>query len=223
MNVLVTGGAGYIGSHATRQLIQSGKQVIVVDNLSRGSIEAIDKRAIFYQVDIRDYKHLDEVFKRHQIEVVMHFASKVDASESVEKPLLYYQHNVFGSHVLLSVMKANGVNKIVFSSSAAVYGHLDKGMDLIVETDPTNPINPYGETKLVVEKMIKWTSLAYKLDYIIFRYFNVAGSKKVGLEPIKQSALIPRVLCAAKGLLDKFIFVNTNRHRVIIDLISFFD
>lgn len=204
MNVLVTGGAGYIGSLAVNELINKGVQVIVVDNLSRGSILAINKKAIFYKIDIKDYYALSMVFTEHKIDVVLHFAAKMIAPESVEKPLEYYENNVYGTNVLLKVMKDNNVNNIVFSSTAAVYGLLDKGNDVIYENDITEPINPYGETKLATEKMIKWASNAYGLNYIIFRYFNVAGGKKIGLDPINQTALIPRLILTANGYFDKF-------------------
>lgn len=208
MNILVTGGAGYIGSYAVKKLLDRKYQVIVVDNLSTGFIQAVDPRAQFYHIDIRDKNKLNAVFKKHKIDLVMHFAAKIVAPESVKKPLEYYENNVYGSLVLLQVMKENDVNKIVFSSTAAVYGLLDKGNDVIDETDPTEPINPYGYSKLVVENMIKDANHAHGLQYIIFRYFNVAGGKRLG-NPLKETALIPRLLLTANGFHEKFyIFGN---------------
>ena len=211
MNVLVTGGAGYIGSYAVRKLLDKNHNVIVVDNLSTGFVQAIDTRAMFYQVDIRDKSKLDAIFKKHNIDLVMHFAAKLIAPESVQKPLEYYDNNVNGSNTLLRVMYENNVNKIVFSSTAAVYGLLDKGDDAIYETDPTAPINPYGYTKLVVENMIKDASNAYGLQYIIFRYFNVAGGVRLG-NPLKETALIPRLLLTANGFHDKFYIFGNDYH-----------
>lgn len=208
MNILVTGGAGYIGSYAVKKLLDRKYQVIVVDNLSTGFIQAVDPRAQFYHIDIRDKNKLNAVFKKHKIDLVMHFAAKIVAPESVKKPLEYYENNVYGSLVLLQVMKENDVNKIVFSSTAAVYGLLDKGNDVIDETDPTEPINPYGYSKLVVENTIKDANHAHGLQYIIFRYFNVAGGKRLG-NPLKETALIPRLLLTANGFYEKFyIFGN---------------
>ncbi|MGM9988394.1 MAG: UDP-glucose 4-epimerase GalE [Bacillaceae bacterium] len=201
MNILVTGGAGYIGSYAVNQLLKRGHHVSIVDNLSTGSTDALVEGIPFYEGDIRDSAFLKSVFSREQVDLVMHFAAKLIAPESVEKPLEYYSNNTVGMHVLLSTMKECGVNRIVFSSTAAVYGLLDKAP--ITEEDPTCPINPYGETKLASEKMIQWASNAYGLQYVIFRYFNVAGGRKPGYSPLYQTSLVPRVLCAAEGLVPK--------------------
>lgn len=204
MKVLVTGGAGYIGSHAVKRLIDKKYDVIVIDNLSSSCEEAIDSRAKFYKIDIMDSNKLDKVFKENKIDIVMHFAAKISAPESLEYPLEYYSNNVSGTNVLLAVMKRHNVNNIVFSSTAAVYGLLDKGNEVIVETDPTVPINPYGQTKLAAEDMIRWANNAYGLNYIIFRYFNVAGNSKIGSEPHSQSAVIPKILNVAGGECNNF-------------------
>jgi len=201
MKVLVTGGAGYIGSYAVGLLLERGHEVVVLDNLSSGSLDAIDEKVTFYKGDIRDITLLRNMFEKEKFDIVMQFAAKLIAPESVALPLDYYSTNVVGVHTILTVMKEFKVQKIVFSSTAAVYGLLDKSE--INETDPTNPINPYGETKLASEKMIEWASNAYDLEYVIFRYFNVAGGRKPGFSPTYQTALIPRVLSAAKGLIDK--------------------
>ncbi|MEH7348630.1 UDP-glucose 4-epimerase GalE [Gottfriedia acidiceleris] len=207
MKVLVTGGAGYIGSYAVKALLKRQHDVVVLDNLSTGSEDALIEGVPFYKGDIRNSKILNELFEREKIDVVLHFAAKLIVPESIEKPLDYYDNNVTGTNSLLEAMKFARVNKIVFSSTAAVYGLLDK--ESISEEDITTPINPYGETKLVSEKMIQWCHNSYGLEYVIFRYFNVAGGRKVGFSPVNQTVLIPRILCAAKGLIDELsIFGN---------------
>jgi len=207
MKVLVTGGAGYIGRIAVKQLVNSGHEVVVLDNLSTGSREALVEGVPFYEGDIRDPFFLREMFGQENFDIVMHFAAKLIAPESLAFPLEYYSNNTIGMHNLLTVMKEYNVNKIVFSSTAAVYGLLDKAP--IEENDPTCPINPYGESKLASEKMIEWASNAYGLEYVIFRYFNVAGGCKQGFAPTYQTTLVPRVLCAARGLTNKLsIFGN---------------
>ncbi|ODG90094.1 UDP-glucose 4-epimerase GalE [Gottfriedia luciferensis] len=207
MKVLVTGGAGYIGSYAVKALLRQNHEVVVLDNLSTGSEEALVKDIPFYKGDIRDSNVLDEIFINEKIDLVMHFAAKLIAPESIQYSLEYYDNNVNGVNSLLTSMKKHNVTKIVFSSTAAVYGLLDK--ELINENDITNCINPYGETKLASEKMIQWSHKSYGLEYIIFRYFNVAGGKKTGYSPLNQTVLIPRILNVAKGLVDKVtIFGN---------------
>jgi len=203
--ILITGGAGYIGSYAVKQAISEGYDVVVVDNLSRGSVHAIDKKARFYNCDIRDFENLNRIFESEKIEIVMHFAAKIIVSESLENPLDYFDNNVYGTQILLSAMLKNDVKKIIFSSTAAVYGLLDKGDSLITEDDPTYPINPYGETKLAVEKILYWASKSIDLEYVIFRYFNVAGGEKIGFDKSKHTALIPSVINAANGITKEII------------------
>jgi UDP-glucose 4-epimerase len=179
MKVCVTGGAGYIGAHQVRMLLDLGYEVVVFDNLSTGFVEAIDKRAIFEEVDLRDTKKLTELLKRHQVDGIIHFAALSIVPDSMEQPLEYYDNNVYGMQSLLEAMKENKVKNIVFSSSAAVYGAPKK---MPIDEDAlTDPINPYGETKIAMEKMVKWAHEAYGINYVILRYFNVAGASLDGI------------------------------------------
>ena len=202
MRVLVVGGAGYIGSHTVYELIKDHQEVIILDNLSSGYMELVHPEATFYQGDIRNKADVIRVFAKEEIDVVMHFAAKIVVPESVKEPLEYYYNNVEGVRVLLEVMKEFNVKKIVFSSTAAVYG---EASGVCHEDDPTVPINPYGETKLATEKMIKWVSNAYGFNYVIFRYFNVAGadqSLKIGLMKDQLTHLIPVAIQGIIGLRD---------------------
>lgn len=198
--ILVCGGAGYIGSHAVKQLLDCNYKVLVIDNLSTGYKENVDSRALFYNVDIRDFKELDNIFKMHKIDAVLHFAANSIVSESVKDPYKYYENNVLGSLNLLKCMKNNNILKIVFSSTAAVYGNPKRVP--IEETDETIPTNPYGETKLAIEKILKWFDNAYNIKYISLRYFNVAGADKsanIGEMHNPETHLIPLVIKTALG------------------------
>ncbi|MGL4910949.1 MAG: UDP-glucose 4-epimerase GalE [Romboutsia sp.] len=198
--ILVCGGAGYIGSHAVRQLIDKGEDVIIVDNLETGHSDAIHPKAKFYNVDIRNEEDLDKVFKENKIDEVIHFAANSLVGESMTNPLKYYNNNVHGTEVLLNVMANNDVKKIVFSSTAATYGE-PKNIP-ILESDETNPTNPYGETKLAMEKMMKWADTAYGIKYISLRYFNVAGahiSGEIGEDHSPETHLIPLILQVPLG------------------------
>lgn len=200
MSILVLGGAGYIGSHAVDQLIDKGYEVVVVDNLQTGHKQSIHKNAVFYQGDIRDKGFMQNVFKQETIDGVIHFAASSLVGESVEKPLVYFNNNVHGTQIVLEVMEEFGVKQIVFSSTAATYGE-PKEMP-IVETTPTNPENPYGESKLMMEKMMKWCDNAYDLRYVALRYFNVAGAKadaSIGEDHDPETHLIPIILQTALG------------------------
>lgn len=200
MSILVLGGAGYIGSHAVDQLINQGYEVVVVDNLLTGHKEAIHKKAVFYEGDVRDAAFLRSVFKKETIEGVIHFAASSLVGESVEKPLKYFNNNVYGMQVLLEVMHEFGVNKIVFSSTAATYG--EPKQSPITEELPTNPKNPYGESKLMMEKMMKWCDQAYGMKYVALRYFNVAGAKSdasIGEDHTPETHLVPIILQVALG------------------------
>ncbi|SBO16142.1 UDP-glucose 4-epimerase GalE [Carnobacterium divergens] len=200
MTILVLGGAGYIGSHGVDQLIEKGYQVVVVDNLQTGHKEAIHKDARFYQGDIRDKAFLQGIFKKEKIDGVLHFAANSLVGESMEQPLMYFNNNVYGTQIVLEVMEEFDVKKIVFSSSAATYGEA-KVMP-IAESAPTNPTNPYGETKLMMEKMLKWCEEAYQINYVALRYFNVAGAKingQIGEDHTPETHLIPLVLQTALG------------------------
>lgn len=198
--ILVCGGAGYIGSHAVYQLIEKGEEVVVIDNLETGHIESVHKQAKFYNVDIRNEEELDKVFKENNITEVIHFAANSLVGESMTNPLKYYNNNVHGTEVLLKVMINNNVKKIVFSSTAATYGEVEKMP--ITENDRTEPTNAYGETKLAMEKMMKWCDTAYGLKYVALRYFNVAGahvSGTIGEAHNPETHLIPLILQVPLG------------------------
>ncbi|MCZ0754893.1 MULTISPECIES: UDP-glucose 4-epimerase GalE [unclassified Anoxybacillus] len=192
--ILVCGGAGYIGSHAVYRLIEKGERVAVVDNLQTGHRKAVHPEAIFYEGDIRDRHFLSNVFKNHEIDTVIHFAAHSLVGESVKQPLAYYNNNVYGTEVLLDVMNEYGVKQIVFSSTAAVYG--EPKQIPIQEADETNPESPYGETKLAMEKMMKWVNVAHGIRYISLRYFNVAGAygTMLGEDHRPETHLIPLIL-----------------------------
>jgi len=195
MPVLVCGGAGYIGSHCVYSLIDKNEEVIVIDNLQTGHLDAVHPEAKFYHGDIRDKEFLDSVFSKNDIEAVIHFAANSLVGVSMNEPLKYYNNNVYGSQVLLETMNKHGVSKIVFSSTAATYGEPENIP--IMETDKTQPTNPYGETKLAVEKMMKWADKAYGIKYISLRYFNVAGAHEagaIGEDHNPETHLIPLIL-----------------------------
>ena len=195
MAILVCGGAGYLGSHTVYQLIKNNESVVVVDNLQTGHNGAIHKDAKFYLGDIRDKDFLDNVFKENDIEAVIHFAANSLVGVSMKEPLEYFDNNVYGTQVLLQSMVKNNINKIVFSSTAAVYGE-PKNIP-ILESDETNPTNTYGETKLAMEKMMKWTDSAHGVKYVSLRYFNVAGAIEdgyIGEDHTPETHLIPLIL-----------------------------
>ena len=194
MAILVCGGAGYIGSHAVHQLIARGEEIAIVDNLQTGHRGALHPRAAFYEGDIRDAALVDRIFTERSIEA----NSRV--GESMEKPLLYFNNNVYGMQVLLEGMVRRGVDKIVFSSTAAVYGEPNRVP--IHEDDETNPTNTYGETKLTMEKMMKWVSRADGVRYVSLRYFNAAGALpdgSIGEDHKTETHLIPLILQVPTG------------------------
>jgi UDP-glucose 4-epimerase len=200
MSVLVLGGAGYIGSHAVYQLIDRNVDVVVIDNLLTGHEEAIHPKANFYKGDIRDKEFLQSVFENEKIEGVLHFAASSLVGESMTNPIKYFDNNVYGTQVLLEVMKDYGVKTIVFSSSAATYGE-QKNMP-ITEEALTVPTNAYGETKLTMEKLMKWCDTAYGIKYVSLRYFNVAGAREtgeIGEDHNPETHLIPVILQVALG------------------------
>ena len=174
MAILVLGGAGYIGSHTVYELIDAGRDVVVADNLLTGFRAAVHPKARFYELDIRDRAALDQLFEKEQIEGVIHFAASSQVGESMSDPLKYYDNNLHGTMVLLQSMVAHGVDKIVFSSTAATYGEPERVP--ILETDRTDPTNCYGETKLSMEHMMRWVSQAHGLRYVALRYFNACGA-----------------------------------------------
>lgn len=203
MSVLVLGGAGYIGSHAVDQLISRGYDVVVVDNLGTGHRAAVNKGARFYEGDIRDKSFLNQVFTNETIEGVFHFCAYSLVGESVEKPLAYFNNNVNGLQVLLEVMYDHQVKHIIFSSTAAVYGEPDTVP--ITEADSKTATSPYGDSKLMMEKMMHWSHNAYGVNYAALRYFNVAGAKQdgtIGEDHRPETHLVPIVLQVALGQRD---------------------
>lgn len=200
MAILVLGGAGYIGSHTIYALMEAGCDVVVADNLLTGFRAAVHPKARFYQVDIRDRDALDRLFEAEAIEGVIHFAASSQVGESMSLPLKYYDNNLSGTTTLLQSMVAHGVNKIVFSSSAAVYG--EPAQVPILENCQASPTNCYGETKLAMERLMHWTGHAHDLRYVALRYFNACGAHPLGVigeahDP--ETHLIPLVLQVANG------------------------
>lgn len=203
MSLLVTGGAGYIGSHIVKYFTEKNEDVIVVDNLQSGHRESIHIDN-FYKMDIRNKEELDKIFKTHRIEVVIHFAANSLVGESMEKPYEYYYNNVYGMMCLLDAMNKNNVKRIVFSSTAAAYGE-PKSIP-ILEEDESNPTNTYGETKLSMEKMMKWFDKAYGIRYVSLRYFNAAGAHEsgtIGEAHNPETHLIPLILQVPLGKREK--------------------
>ncbi|MCU9615135.1 UDP-glucose 4-epimerase GalE [Caldibacillus lycopersici] len=200
MSILVLGGAGYIGSHAVYQLIDRGYDVVVVDNLQTGHEKAIHPKAKFYRGDARDRAFLKNVFSSEKIDGVIHFAANSLVGESMANPLKYYDNNVYGTQILLESMIEANVKYIVFSSTAATYGEPE--VVPITEEMPTVPTNTYGETKLAMEKMMKWCEAAFGLKFVALRYFNVAGARttgEIGEDHDPETHLIPVVLETALG------------------------
>jgi UDP-glucose 4-epimerase len=210
MNVLVCGGAGYIGSNMTAMLAEKGYKPVVYDNLSKGHRSAV-KDTQFIEGDLADYDLLVKILRDYNIDAVMHFAAFIEVGESVDNPLKYYKNNVSNTQNLLSAMEKAGVDKFVFSSTAAVYG-MPENIP-ISETEPTNPINPYGETKLAVEKMLHWQCMTGKIKYAVLRYFNASGAGKdgkIGEDHRPESHLIPLIIQAAMGKRDDIKIFGTD-------------
>ncbi len=204
MPVLITGGAGYIGSHTVKELTEKGEDVVVYDNLSYGHRESI-KGVKLVVTDLGDKKALDRTMKKFKIDSVIHFAAFIQVGESMENPLIYYQNNVAKTLTLLEAMKDNGVKRIVFSSSAAVYGNPEESP--ITENCPKNPTSVYGRTKLMMEDFMKDFAAAYGMSYIALRYFNAAGAHEsgtIGESHSPESHLIPIILGVALGKRDSF-------------------
>lgn len=200
MKILVLGGAGYIGSHTVYELIDAGEEVVIADNLETGHIEAVHPQAAFYQGDIRDRAFIDSVFEKESIDAVIHFAANSLVGESMVNPLKYYDNNLCGTKVLLESMVAHNIDKIVFSSTAATYGEPERIP--IMEDDRTAPTNTYGETKLSMEKMFKWTGKAHGLRFVSLRYFNACGahiSGNIGEAHKPETHLIPLILQVPLG------------------------
>lgn len=211
MSVLVLGGAGYIGSHTVYELIDKGEDVVVADDLLTGFREAVHPKAKFYRGDIRDRAFIDSVFDREDIDGVIHFAAFSQVGESMTRPLKYYNNNLCGTETLLESVVAHGVDKIVFSSTAATYGEPERIP--ILETDRTAPTNTYGETKLSMEKMFHWTGQAHNLRYVSLRYFNACGAHpngQIGEAHDPETHLIPLILQVPLGQRDHIAIFGTD-------------
>ncbi|MNH74356.1 UDP-glucose 4-epimerase [compost metagenome] len=199
MAILVTGGAGYIGSHTVAELLARGEEVVVIDNLQSGHKESLLGGKL-YEGDLRDKALLAKLFSENEIDAVIHFAANSLVGESMQKPVKYYDNNVYGTLCLLEAMEEAGVRRIVFSSTAATYGEPEKVP--ILETDRTEPTNVYGETKLTMERMMKWFDQVLGIKYVSLRYFNAAGahdSGKIGEDHRPESHLVPLILQTALG------------------------
>lgn len=211
MRILVLGGAGYIGSHTALELVKAGNEVVIADNLVTGYRKAIPEGAKFYEGDLRDFDFLNKLFQQEKIDAVIHFAAYSLVGESVTNPLKYYDNNLYGTKVLLEAMVKNNVGKIVFSSTAATYGEPENIP--ILETDRTCPTNPYGETKLAMEKMFKWTAEAHGLRYVSLRYFNACGADEsgtIGEAHNPESHLIPLILQVPNGKRETISIYGTD-------------
>ena len=203
MSILVCGGAGYIGSHTVHQLVEKGEDVVIVDNLQTGHMGAVNPKAKLYKGDIREAEVLDRIFTENKIDAVVHFAANSLVGESMTNPLKYFNNNVYGMQVLLEAMVRHGIDKIVFSSTAATYGEPERIP--IMEDDRTEPTNPYGQSKLIMEKMMKWVSLANGIRYVSLRYFNAAGAIEdgsIGEDHSPETHLIPLILQVPLGKRD---------------------
>jgi len=204
--ILVTGGAGYIGSAAVKALINAGSEVLVVDNLSKGKKELVDPRAQLFVIDLVNKNELAKVFEQ-EIDVVIHFASYKAVGESMEDAVKY-SDNLTGSINLLNLMVEHDVKRMVYSSSAAVYGMPD--VDKVTEETPTNPISFYGYTKLAMEEILGWYKEIHKIDFVALRYFNVAGD--AGMKYIDPEAqnVFPIIMEVITGTRDKFTIFGTD-------------
>ncbi|NWJ47969.1 MAG: UDP-glucose 4-epimerase GalE [Chloroflexi bacterium] len=207
MRVLVTGGAGYIGSHTIMELLKQQHEVIVLDSLETGYIEALVELGIVNRLVVgstQDAQLLDRVFREYKPEAVIHFAAYKSVAESIENPNRYFQNNVFGTTTLLDTMVRHGVKNLVFSSTCAIFG-TPSYLPVQEHNNNTNPENPYGESKLIVEQILRWYDRAYGLKSVCLRYFNVAGAAegaRIGEDWTKAQNLIPVVLKAALGVID---------------------
>lgn len=198
MNVLVTGGAGYIGSITTAQLVEAGYKVAVYDSLVKGHREAVHKDALFIKGDIADQKKVALVLKKYKIEAVVHFAAFIEAGESMEVPEKYFHNNTVNTLLFIETMLKLGVKNFVFSSTAAVYG--DPKKIPITEDSPLNPTNAYGASKLLVENTLSWYHRIHGLNYVALRYFNACGATgTLGEDHDPETHLIPRALQAVLG------------------------
>ncbi|MDO4635464.1 MAG: UDP-glucose 4-epimerase GalE [Streptococcus sp.] len=213
MAILVLGGAGYIGSHMVDRLVEQGREkVVVVDSLIKGHRAAVHKEALFYEGDLSDKSFMRKVFEENpDIDAVIHFAAYSLVAESMVEPLKYFSNNTAGLINLLEVMNEYEVKKIIFSSTAATYGIPE--VVPILETSPQKPINPYGESKLMMETIMKWCDQAYGIKFVALRYFNVAGAKpdgSIGEDHGPETHLLPIILEVAQGVRDKIMIFGTD-------------
>jgi len=212
MNVMVAGGAGYIGSHAVKQLIEAGHRVLAVDNLYRGHARAVHQEAAFRKIDLADTAALTEALREYEIDCVMHFAALAYVGESVTDPLDYYHNNTAGTVSLLRAMDSAGVKRLVFSSTCATYGEPETTP--LVETMPQQPINPYGWSKWCVERILKdYGAADREFAFVALRYFNVAGCAadgSLGEDHEPETHLIPRLLLTVLGKFDKITVFGTD-------------
>lgn len=210
--ILITGGAGYIGSHTTKKMLDHGFNVIVVDNLSTGFREAVDSRAEFYHLDVTNKKEFSILLSKLQVDAVLHCAGKIIVKESMEQPFQYYNANVSGLQIVLETLVENSIKNIMFSSTASVYGN-NCIHSPATEDTPTAPINPYAETKLTGEKLIHWIANKYDMNYVIFRYFNVAGAEldaSNGLAMLNPTHIIPNANKTILGQNNELLIFGNN-------------
>ena len=201
MKILVVGGAGYIGSHTVHALCERGDKVVVMDSLVTGHLQSVHPKAKFFLGDVRNRKDLVTVFQENKIDAVVHFAAFIEVGESVSNPLKYFDNNSAGMITLLEVMRDFKVGRLVFSSTAAVYG--EPRNIPILEDDPKEPTSPYGESKLIMERVMKWTGEAHGIRWVSLRYFNVGGALPggtIGEDHNPESHLIPLILRVPMGL-----------------------
>lgn len=213
MKILVTGGAGYIGSHTVKEFINNGDHVVIIDNLSDGHRQAVPKKVKFIKGDLINQKLVEKVLIKEKIEAVMHFAGSIQVNESVTNPLKYYKNNFYNSIHLLEAMKNTDVKCIIFSSSAGVYGQPEKMP--ISENDPKDPINTYGRTKLMIEYALKSYDEAFDIKFIALRFFNAAGASsqsEIGEDHHPESHIIPLIIQAALGQRDEFKIFGNDYH-----------
>lgn len=204
MKILVTGGAGYIGSFMIRRLLSDGHDVVVIDSLERGRINAISEKVTFEKGNLTDKKFLDDVFTRHDIEGVFHFAAYISVPESVKEPGKYYENNLIATINLLNVMHEHACNTFIFSSTAAVYG--TPRVSPIPEDHEKNPESPYGQTKLMIEHMLPYYHTAYGMNFTVLRYFNASGAALDGSHGEAHHPETHMIPCAIQAILNKKTF-----------------